>query len=96
MPGPNEITVKQLKRLIGTPACPVIVFPAYWLAAPPRHMTRRIVRRFQDWIGQEAQAHEARARAFLGRTCHFRDGDGLDLTGLKPSVAEGLADPTRR
>ncbi|MBP0482389.1 LysR substrate-binding domain-containing protein [Sagittula salina] len=53
------------------PALPVMVFPAYWFVAPERHLTRRIVRRFRDWIGSEAQAHEARVQAVLERQCRL-------------------------
>lgn len=49
-----------------TPALPVLVFPAYWFVAPERHMTRRIVRRFRDWVTREAETHEAQLRVALG------------------------------
>lgn len=51
----------------------VVDFPAYWLACPQRHMNRRIVARFVDWILDEAARHEAEARAVLaGLGCRFR------------------------
>ena len=53
---------------------PVIDFPAYWMVCPPRHMNRRIVARFADWIAACAREHETEARACLkGLGCRFRD-----------------------
>lgn len=54
----------------------VIDFPAYWMVCPPRHMNRRIVARFADWIGGAARAHEAEARDCLTRLgCRFRQAE---------------------
>lgn len=54
-------------------AFPVVDFPAYWLTCPQRHMTRRIVARFTDWILAEAGLHETEARRVLaGLGCSFR------------------------
>src|SRR6056297_105478 len=64
------------------PAYPVMVLPAYWFVAPTRHLNRRIVRRFHDWIRQEAQAHEARTRILLSRVCSFRESEGPELIGI--------------
>lgn len=44
---------------------PVIDFPGYWLVCPPRHLSRRIVSRFADWVMQAGAEHEAAARALL-------------------------------
>lgn len=53
---------------------PVVDFAAYWMACPQRHMSRRIVGRFRDWILAEAAVHEAEARQVLtGLGCHFRE-----------------------
>lgn len=62
------------------PALPVMVFPAYWFVAPQRHLTRRIVRRFHDWIGAEATGHETRVRAFLSDTCHFVEASPEEMS----------------
>lgn len=54
------------------PGIPVIDFPAYWFVCPPRHLNRRIVSRFADWIDSEARSHAARARATLRQmNCRF-------------------------
>lgn len=66
------------------PDLPVIVFPAYWFVAPPKHLNRRIVRRFADWIREKARDHETRARDLLGATCTFREGDRPDFADMKP------------
>jgi DNA-binding transcriptional LysR family regulator len=62
------------------PEYPVVEFPAYWLVCPPRHLGRRIVQRFADWVGHACRAHENDARDFLaGVGCHFRAEQGSDL-----------------
>lgn len=64
--------------------CPVIEFQAYWFVCPPRHLNRRIVRRFLDWIRAEAAQDHARTRALLQETgCHFVQGDldGMQMRG---------------
>ena len=54
------------------PGIPVIEFPAYWFVCPPRHLNRRIVSRFADWIGSEAASHATRARSVLeSMGCRF-------------------------
>jgi DNA-binding transcriptional LysR family regulator len=54
------------------PELPVIAFPAYWFVCPPRHLNRRMVGRFRDWIGGAARAHEEETRACLGALgCRF-------------------------
>ncbi len=35
-----------------------LTFPSYWLSCPPRHMNRRVVRVFSDWIKRQAEVHE--------------------------------------
>jgi len=40
-----------------TPDLPVFTFPAYWLVCPPRHLNRRAVRLFTDWIAGQAADH---------------------------------------
>lgn len=51
----------------------VVDFAAYWMVCPQRHMHRRIVGRFADWIIAAAAAHEAEARATLaGLGCRLR------------------------
>ncbi|QRF68072.1 LysR family transcriptional regulator [Ponticoccus alexandrii] len=47
------------------PTLPVIEFTAYWFVCPPRHLNRRIVGRFHDWIEAAARDHEAETRACL-------------------------------
>lgn len=42
-------------------------FPAYWLVCPPRHMNRRIVRLFVDWIRTEAEIFEGEVEALMDR-----------------------------
>lgn len=62
----------------------VIDFPAYWMVCPPRHLNRRIVARFADWISAAAQAHEAEARATLADLgCRFRQADPPGLPGAR-------------
>jgi hypothetical protein len=54
------------------PQCPVVEFPGYWFVCPPRHLNRRIVRLFSDWITEEASQHEQETRAVLaGMGCRF-------------------------
>lgn len=61
------------------PDYPVIAFPAYWFVTPPKHLNRRIVRRFADWIKHEAERHEERAQTLLSRTCTIREGGADEL-----------------
>ena len=64
------------------PGLPVIDFPAYWVVCPARHFNRRIVARFDDWLREGTQAHEAAVRACLDRLgCTFRAAERLDLLG---------------
>ena len=43
----------------------VFRFPAYWLACPRRHLDRRYVNVFCEWLRQEAQEHEKSVKALL-------------------------------
>lgn len=42
-----------------------IEFPAYWLVCPARHMNRRAVRLFSEWVGEQTRAHTQEARALI-------------------------------
>lgn len=67
------------------PALPVIDFPAYWFVCPPRHLNRRIVNRFAEWIAIEAGGHENETRDFLaGLGCSFRTEERPELIDVKP------------
>ncbi|WP_417241329.1 LysR substrate-binding domain-containing protein [Celeribacter sp.] len=50
-----------------TPDLPVFTFPAYWLVCPPRHLNRRAVRLFTDWIAGHAEDHVATVAALKAR-----------------------------
>jgi LysR family glycine cleavage system transcriptional activator len=43
----------------------VIEFPGYWLVCPSRHMNRRAVRLFSDWVSRVGKRDAERAREFL-------------------------------
>jgi len=43
----------------------VIEFPAYWVVCPARHMNRRAVRLFSNWVAREGERDAERARAYL-------------------------------
>jgi LysR family transcriptional regulator, glycine cleavage system transcriptional activator len=63
----------------------VIDFPAYWFVCPPRHLNRRIVKRFSDWLGEACEEHQAQARGFLQNLgCTFRRETGPDLEAAAP------------
>lgn len=67
--------------------CPVIEFPSYWFVCPPRHLNRRIVRRFLDWITAEARKDSDHTRALLAQAgCDFRQGDIQNMQVLAPNV----------
>ena len=38
----------------------VAQFPAYWIICPNRHLSRRAVKVFCDWLRAEAREHESR------------------------------------
>lgn len=63
----------------------VIDFAAYWFVCPPRHLNRRVVKRFSDWLAGATAAHDAAARSFLAaRGCSFRQGSAAELIDVKP------------
>jgi DNA-binding transcriptional LysR family regulator len=63
----------------------VIDFPAYWLVCPSRHLSRRIVQRFQIWMTNACKLHDDAARAHLKNLgCRFRIGSATDLIEVKP------------
>jgi len=41
-----------------TPAIPVVAFEAYWLICPSRHLSRKAVRTFREWLADAVEAHE--------------------------------------
>ncbi|MGX9574303.1 LysR substrate-binding domain-containing protein [Mesorhizobium sp. f-mel] len=43
----------------------VIEFPGYWLVCPSRHMNRRAVRLFSEWVSKIGNRDTTRAREFL-------------------------------
>lgn len=51
-----EVAAGRLVPL--TPTVPVLVFPAYWLVCPARHLNRRVVRLFRTWLAEQAAAHQ--------------------------------------
>lgn len=55
------------------PDTPVIAFSAYWFVCPARHLNRRIVNRFFEWISQEAKDHQMQVHTLLEQCgCTFR------------------------
>lgn len=78
----------ELQRGELVPFCPdypVLDFAAYWLVCPPRHFSRRIVKRFADWLTALAQTHDAEAREALRRYgCTLREGAATELIDRKP------------
>lgn len=81
------LCLPELQRGELVPFCidyDVIDFPAYWFVCPSRHLDRRIVRRFADWLTEQCRAHEDQARALLsGLGCRFRVESGPDLIDVK-------------
>ena len=70
---------------------PVVSFPAYWFVCPPRHHSRRIVRRFAEWIEGTCREHEDEARRHLAELgCVFRPEED---PGLLSAVWEVTAAP---
>lgn len=69
-----------------SPLFPVIDFSAYWVVCPPRHMNRRIVKRFANWVAEETRPHEAKAREILASFgCSFRPGSGFEMSEVEPA-----------
>lgn len=55
------------------PDTPVIEFKAYWFVCPSRHLNRRVVNRFFDWISAEAKDHQRKVQEILKDFgCTFR------------------------
>ena len=51
----------------------VVEFPAYWIVCPARHLTRRPVRLFTDWIRHEGAKFDHCSRLLLeALTCRVR------------------------
>ncbi|MDW9449594.1 LysR family transcriptional regulator [Sinorhizobium meliloti] len=51
----------------------VVEFPAYWIVCPSRHINRRPVRLFTDWIRMEGTKFDQSARALLEKLgCRLR------------------------
>jgi LysR family glycine cleavage system transcriptional activator len=42
-----------------------IDFPTYWLICPPRHLNRRAVKTYREWIETQASAHELEKKRLL-------------------------------
>lgn len=64
---------------------PVLDFPAYWFVCPPRHMNRRIVKRFSDWLARACAEHDEAARRYLtGQGCVLREGLPTELIDVMP------------
>lgn len=58
----------------------VIDIPAYWLVCPSRHLSRRIVRIFSDWMRDVGRTHDAEARALLAQAgCRIRANADPDV-----------------
>jgi LysR family glycine cleavage system transcriptional activator len=63
----------------------VIDFAAYWFVCPPRHLNRRVVRRFSEWLAKTTTAHDTAARSFLAaRGCSFQESSAIELIDVKP------------
>ena len=77
----SELTEGSLVPL--SPDFEVITFPAYWAVCPPRHLNRRIVQIFCDWIRQEGLLHAAYIRPLLEskgcRLVDVGDNDGMPI-----------------
>lgn len=46
---------------------PVWCFPAYWMVCPARHLNRRIVKLFSDWLRAKAEDHHQEVATILHR-----------------------------
>ena len=59
---------------------PVVSFPAYWFVCPRRHHSRRIVRRFAEWLDRASCEHDCEARQLLETLgCTFRPEEDSGL-----------------
>lgn len=64
----TTLTIEELKSGALVPLVPhlgAMQFPAYWGVAPARHMARKLVCIFLDWVNSEASAHEKTVRDYL-------------------------------
>lgn len=53
-----------------------VAFPAYWVVCPARHVNRRIVRLFVDWLRAQGASYQTEARTLLERLgCPIRAAD---------------------
>ncbi len=81
-----SLCLPELERGELVPFCPeraVVDFQAYWFVCPPRHLNRRIIKRFAEWLTETCQGHEQRARGVLeGLGCSFRQS-GPELIDVK-------------
>ncbi|WP_299844669.1 LysR substrate-binding domain-containing protein [uncultured Paracoccus sp.] len=67
------LAFEELRRGELVPVSPefeVIEFPGYWVVCPHRHVGRRAVKLFSDWIRNKGAQHMTEAR-------HWLDGRGL-------------------
>ncbi|WP_299905834.1 LysR substrate-binding domain-containing protein [uncultured Paracoccus sp.] len=67
------LAFEELRRGELVPVSPefeVIEFPGYWVVCPHRHVGRRAVKLFSDWIRDKGSQHMTEAR-------HWLDGRGL-------------------
>lgn len=82
------LCLPELQRGELVPFCTefdVIDFPAYWFVCPPRHLNRRIVKRFADWLEAACKEHQVQTRAHLeGLGCTFRRETGPELIEVNP------------
>lgn len=80
------LCLPELERGELVPFCAVpeaVEFQAYWLVCPNRHHSRRIVRRFSDWLTETARCEQERAHLLLTkRGCRFRTVTASDLIGI--------------
>lgn len=79
-----EKELRQGELVPFLPESMALEFPGYWFVCPPRHLNRRIVSRFRDWIGGMAREQERDSRAMLtSHGCRITpiDADDLAATG---------------
>ncbi|TGQ82987.1 transcriptional regulator, partial [Mesorhizobium sp. M8A.F.Ca.ET.208.01.1.1] len=66
-----------------------IEFPGYWLVCPSRHMNRRAVRLFSDWVSRVGRRDTDRARDLmseLGLRISFERRPHFGLRDDKPAA----------
>ncbi|TIW87168.1 MAG: transcriptional regulator, partial [Mesorhizobium sp.] len=67
----------------------VIEFPGYWLVCPSRHMNRRAVRLFSEWVSRVGRRDTDRARDFMsefGLRISFERRPHFGLRDDKPAA----------